>query len=74
MTTTVERFSDRVENYVKYRPGYPAEVLNLFRDEMNLLRAILDRIGERKVDILLHVPGAAMPPIVEIAYRDGVMI
>lgn len=33
---TVERFSDRVENYVKYRPGYPPEVLRLFRDEMNL--------------------------------------
>jgi len=36
MKNTVERFSDRVENYVKYRPGYPPEVLRLFRDEMNL--------------------------------------
>ncbi len=36
MTDTVERFSNRVENYVKYRPGYPNEVLDLFRDEMNL--------------------------------------
>lgn len=27
-----ERFSDRVENYVKYRPGYPVEVLNRLRD------------------------------------------
>ncbi len=33
---TVERFSNRVENYVKYRPTYPTEILNLFRDEMNL--------------------------------------
>ncbi len=33
---TVERFSNRVENYVKYRPTYPTKVLNLFRDEMNL--------------------------------------
>src|SRR5687768_3532729 len=33
---TVERFSDRVENYVKFRPGYPPEVLQLFRDEMGL--------------------------------------
>ncbi len=33
---TVERFSNRVENYVKYRPSYPPEVLQLFRDEMNL--------------------------------------
>ena len=36
MSDTVERFSNRVSNYVKYRPGYPAEVLGLFRDEMNL--------------------------------------
>lgn len=33
---TVNRFSNRVENYVKYRPGYLPEVLQLFRDEMNL--------------------------------------
>jgi ubiquinone/menaquinone biosynthesis C-methylase UbiE len=33
---TVERFSNRVENYIKYRPGYPLEVLQLFKDEMNL--------------------------------------
>lgn len=33
---TVERFSNRVENYVKYRPDYPREILDLFRDEMNL--------------------------------------
>src|SRR6202790_5708700 len=30
------RFSDRVENYVRYRPGYPPEVLNLLRDECGL--------------------------------------
>ena len=33
---TVERFSNRVENYVKYRPNYPKEVLDLFAAEMNL--------------------------------------
>jgi ubiquinone/menaquinone biosynthesis C-methylase UbiE len=36
MSDTIERFSNRVENYVKYRPTYPARVLDLFRDEMNL--------------------------------------
>ncbi len=36
MMETVERFSDRVGNYVKYRPTYPPKVLDLFRDEMNL--------------------------------------
>jgi len=30
------RFSDRVENYVRYRPGYPREVLGLLRDECGL--------------------------------------
>ena len=36
MTSTVERFSNRVENYIKYRPGYPREVLDLFKNEMGL--------------------------------------
>jgi ubiquinone/menaquinone biosynthesis C-methylase UbiE len=30
------RFSDRVHNYVRYRPGYPAEVLELLRTECGL--------------------------------------
>jgi SAM-dependent methyltransferase len=32
----IARFSDRVENYVRYRPGYPPEVLDLLRDECGL--------------------------------------
>lgn len=32
----MERFSDRVENYAKHRPGYPPEVLELFEAEMEL--------------------------------------
>lgn len=36
MVSTAERFSNRVENYVKYRPSYPPEVLHLFKTEMNL--------------------------------------
>lgn len=36
MSDTVERFSNRVANYVKYRPHYPPEILQVFRDEMNL--------------------------------------
>lgn len=36
MTDTVARFTNRVENYVKYRPSYPPEILDLFRREMNL--------------------------------------
>jgi SAM-dependent methyltransferase len=30
------RFSDRVENYVRYRPGYPPEVLDVLRAETGL--------------------------------------
>lgn len=46
MAETVKRFSNRVANYVKYRPGYPAEVLTLFEDKMGLTRAsVLADIG-----------------------------
>ena len=33
------RFSDRVENYVRYRPGYPDGVLDILRDEAGLTPA-----------------------------------
>jgi SAM-dependent methyltransferase len=31
-----QRFSDRVDNYIRYRPGYPAEILNLLRQRCGL--------------------------------------
>ncbi len=34
--SSTARFSDRVENYVRYRPGYPPEVLDLLRSECGL--------------------------------------
>lgn len=39
MSNTVERFSNRVANYIKYRPGYPPQVLELFKNEMGLTAA-----------------------------------
>jgi SAM-dependent methyltransferase len=46
MHDTIARFSNRVANYVRYRPGYPPEVLDLFRNEMGLTRdSILADIG-----------------------------
>src|SRR5687767_1970635 len=36
MTDSVERFSNRVENYVKYRPHYPREILGLLSGECGL--------------------------------------
>jgi SAM-dependent methyltransferase len=32
-----ERFSNRVEDYVRYRPGYPREVLDVLRDACGLM-------------------------------------
>ncbi len=36
MSDTIQRFSNRVENYVKYRPDYPREVIGLLRRECGL--------------------------------------
>ena len=33
---STERFSSRVTNYVRYRPGYPPEMLNVLKDECGL--------------------------------------
>lgn len=35
-TNATSRFSDRVENYVRYRPGYPAEALEVLKNECRL--------------------------------------
>ncbi|MCA9013819.1 MAG: class I SAM-dependent methyltransferase [Planctomycetaceae bacterium] len=36
MKNSTSRFSDRVENYIKYRPGYPAQVLEILKAECGL--------------------------------------
>ena len=33
-----KRFSNRVENYIRYRPGYPAELIGWLRDEWHLTK------------------------------------
>ena len=35
-SNATSRFSDRVENYVRYRPGYPAEVVQALKEECGL--------------------------------------
>lgn len=46
MKKATERFSDKVQNYVKYRPGYPPEVLEYLRSEGKLKKgATLVDIG-----------------------------
>lgn len=36
-SNATSRFSDRVENYVRYRPGYPAEVIRELKSECGLI-------------------------------------
>jgi len=36
VSNATSRFSDRVENYVRYRPGYPPEALQVLKDECGL--------------------------------------
>ena len=33
MENALPRFSSRVENYIKYRPGYPQAIIDLLRKE-----------------------------------------
>jgi SAM-dependent methyltransferase len=37
MPSSTERFSDRVNNYIRYRPGYPTEVISLLERETGLI-------------------------------------
>jgi SAM-dependent methyltransferase len=41
MFNSTQRFSNRVDNYIKYRPGYPAGVLQLLRDSCGLSNSSL---------------------------------
>ena len=36
ITDSTQRFSSRVDNYVRYRPGYPAEILDVLRRDCGL--------------------------------------
>ena len=39
MIDSTKRFASRVENYIKYRPGYPAAILDLLKDKCGLSSA-----------------------------------
>ena len=46
MTDSAQRFTTRVESYVKYRPGYPAELLEVLRQECGLtIDAVVADVG-----------------------------
>ena len=36
MSQSVERFSSRIADYIKYRPGYPGEIITLLKNECGL--------------------------------------
>ena len=36
MSQSVERFSSRINDYIKYRPGYPSQIVELLKNECNL--------------------------------------
>jgi len=38
MSDSTQRFSDRVENYTRYRPSYPPSVITALRDRARLIR------------------------------------
>src|ERR1700741_5113245 len=40
-SNATSRFSDRVENYIRYRPGYPPQVLETLRKECGMMPAHL---------------------------------
>jgi SAM-dependent methyltransferase len=43
---STKRFSSRVENYVKYRPGYPSEIVTLLRQECGVTdRSLIADVG-----------------------------
>src|ERR1039458_1643647 len=45
-TDPKERFSNRVDDYVRYRPGYPSAILDVLRDESGLAQeSIVADIG-----------------------------
>ncbi|QYO66200.1 class I SAM-dependent methyltransferase [Leptolyngbya sp. 7M] len=46
MLRTAERFSNRIENYVKYRPGYPSAMMGFFRERLGLkMHSVVADIG-----------------------------
>ena len=59
VSNATNRFSDRVENYVRYRPGYPPQVLETLKQECGLKREhrIADDVADRKDvrDIRAHL-------------------
>src|SRR4051812_9557350 len=82
MTDTVSRFSNRVENYIKYRPSYPPQILELFKERMGLTSgSVIADVGsgpgisakqflENDNTVYCVEPNAAMRAAAEELLRD----
>lgn len=82
MSGSVERFTSRVEDYAKYRPGYPAQIVDLLKTECGLTSAsIVADIGSgtgKLSEILLAngnvvigvEPNAAMREVAEKIFQE----
>jgi SAM-dependent methyltransferase len=82
MKDSVSRFSNRVENYVKYRPGYPAGVIDILKSDCGLTEAsiiadvgsgtgILSELFLRNGNPLFAIePNAAMRSAAERSLTD----
>ncbi|AFY35182.1 class I SAM-dependent methyltransferase [Calothrix sp. PCC 7507] len=68
----VNRFSDRAEDYVKYRPGYPSTAIDIILEGLNTMSPIIVAdigagtgissrlLAERGVNVIAIEPNAAM--------------
>lgn len=82
MSKSVDRFTSRVETYAKYRPGYPAEIVDLLRQECGLTpQSIVADIGSgtgklcelllASGNVVLGVePNAAMRAVADNIFED----
>lgn len=82
MSESVERFTSRVENYAKYRPGYPVEIVDLLTGECGLTPASivadvgsgtgkLSEIFLANGNVVIGVePNAAMRAVAEKIFQD----
>lgn len=82
MSESVNRFTSRVETYAKYRPGYPAEIVDLLKSECGLTPdSVVADIGSgtgKSFEMFLAngivvfgvEPNAAMREVAERLFKD----
>ena len=80
---STERFSDRLANYVKYRPSYPEELINSLAQQCNLNnQSIIADIGsgtgkltelllQKDIPVFAVEPNQAMREAAEVLLQDN---